>query len=419
MSASAAPTVSNTNYSNTQLIPTFSGNVADVGDLIYEGHNVNDNAMQLKATINAFGVERVSRERTDKFGNTVSNENETVGSKWIIQPKMETPMMNFNNTGVHPITNADNYLSLPTYSSASVPRGMWHQFGVIEPDPNKGIFLEIGDIPKNWLKYHYDVRSNNTIYNRNNVSSNGSTAHKDIKPLTDVIQFDTNNVSKRLGELKENVVIKEAIVAVPYIHKSSTDDAPGQRQEAKKFFGIDRSKINDALDSSIGSAAGDSLDNAGESIRDLVAKMGEYVFPPQFDFVNNEDVNPVSMYVFEFEYSFDKDDLGYIWQNLAPRNYKKITKQASSTAHILGDNQLLSKDDVMNEDTRWMVFKVKQRSQARYEDLIASQAGSSTKDLFKKEEKGYQLEFNWPYDYVSFVETIKFGAEVLYKDEEE
>lgn len=125
------------------------------------------------------------------------------------------------------------------------------------------------------------------------------------------------------------------------------------------------------------------------------------------------------MYVFEFEYTFDKDDLNYIWQNIAPRNYKKITKQAASTAHIFGDNQLLSKEDIMDENIRWMVFKVKQRSQTQYEELIASQVGESTTDIFKQPEQGYKTDFNWPYDYVSFVETIKIGAEVLYKKEDE
>lgn len=416
ISASLSPTGSTTTYTGTQLVPTYDGNIGTEGEMIYDGKNVNDNAMQLKASINPFGVERVARERVDSFGNVISNENETVGKKWVIQPKMETPMMNFGNLGDHPITNADGNLSLPTYSSASVPRGMWHQFGIIEPDATKGIFLEIGDIPKNWLKYHYDVRNNNSIYNKSDASANGATAFKDIKPLTDVVKFDVKNVSKRLGELRENASIKEAIVAVPYIHNVATDAGNVQRQQTKQFFGIDKSKIKDALSTAIGSASGDSLDNSGESIRDLVSRIKDYVFPPQFDFVNNKDVEPMVMYIFEFEYTFDKDDLNYIWQNVAPRNYKKITKQSSLTAHVLGDNQLLSKDDIMNNDTRWMVFKVKQRSQAQYEDLIPAQVGESTNDLFSKESEGYQLDFNWPYDYVSFVETIKFGADVLYKD---
>ena len=117
---------------------------------------------------------------------------------------------------------------------------------------------------------------------------------------------------------------------------------------------------------------------------------------------------------------------------MAPRNYKKITKTVSSTAHTLGDNELLTADDINNSNTRWMVFKVKQRSQAKYADLIPSQAGSSTpssqtnaaknetqknKDDLSKDT--YKLEYNWPYDYVSFVETIKISADVLYKEDDQ
>ena len=123
------------------------------------------------------------------------------------------------------------------------------------------------------------------------------------------------------------------------------------------------------------------------------------------------------MYFFEFEYTFDQDDLSYIWQNLAPRNYKQITKQTSATAHDFGDNELLSTDQLMDSNIRWMVFKVKQRSQKQHNELIMPQAGQSTPAETSSDE--YKLEFNWPYDYVSFVETIKVGAEVLYRKEEE
>ena len=94
--------------------------------------------------------------------------------------------------------------------------------------------------------------------------------------------------------------------------------------------------------------------------------------------------------------------------------------QEARLTHRLEANELLDEPDIMNNpNLRWMVFKVKQRSQTNYEDLIPSQAGESTKDLFKPPEDGYKLQYNWPYDYVSFVETIKIGAEVLYKNEEE
>jgi hypothetical protein len=398
-SASAAPAASSTSYTNTQLIPTFSGNVGTYGDMIYEGKNVNDNAMQLASSINPFGVEIVFEDN-----QTLGTTNKIAGKKWVIQPKMETPMLNFNNSGIHPITNADGNLSLPTYASGSVPRGMWHQFGVIEPDPNKGIFVEIGDIPKNWLKFHYDVRDNNSIYNKNDAATNGATAFKDIKPLTDIISFSEKNISKRLGQLKDSLIIKEAIVAVPYVNDTDCTDGKDRSFVNKKFFNIDEEILKDSKNS--------------KSVTKLLQNMSEYVLPPQFDFINNKTIEPMVMYFFEFEYRFDKDDLSYIWQNLAPRNYKKITKETSSTSHVLNNNELLSKDDIMAENVRWMVFKVKQRSQVEYEELIPSQAGQSTKQINNKEEQGYPTKFNWPYDYVSFVETIKFETSVLYKEGE-
>ena len=151
-------------------------------------------------------------------------------------------MLNFNNLGIRPLTNADGNLTLPNYSSGSVPRGMWHQFGVVEPDENKGIFMEIGDIPKNWLKYHYEVRSNNSIYNKNNASANGAGMFKEILPLTDIIKFSKNNTSKKLGQIKDNMTIKEAVVAVPYINNVECSDGSNLSFANKKFFSIDNSR---------------------------------------------------------------------------------------------------------------------------------------------------------------------------------
>ena len=168
-----------------------------------------------------------------------------------------------------------------------------------------------------------------------------------------------------------------------------------------------------------GSLEGDTLTTAGESIRKLLQKMKRYVLPPQFDFINNKDVDPMVMYIFEFKYEFDKDDLSYIWQNLAPRNYRDITFQHQSIAHELMNTELLTERNLLsNENMRWMVFKIKQRAQSNYFDKRTPQVGESAGreifDLFKSPE-GYTVGFNWPYDYLSFVEKIKVDAEVLYK----
>jgi len=157
---------------------------------------------------------------------------------------------------------------------------------------------------------------------------------------------------------------------------------------------------------------------AGDQIRNLERLVREkYVFPPQFDFVRNENINAVAMYVFEFKYEFDQDDLSYIWQNLAPRDYKKVSFQNQSVAHNLRANQFITNKILKNPNLRWMVFKVKQRGLHDYYDLVADQLDGTTTQIFdnQKKKKGFEIGFNWPYDYLSFVELIKLDVDVLYK----
>ena len=126
------------------------------------------------------------------------------------------------------------------------------------------------------------------------------------------------------------------------------------------------------------------------------------------------------MYFFEFSYELDQDDLSYIWQNLAPRNYTKMEMKKDAVAHALLDTELLNEYNLLsNENLRWMVFKVKQRSQATYDEMTIAQAGQPTrqKDMLPSKIRtrtGYPLGYNWPYDYVSIIETIKVDVDIKY-----
>jgi hypothetical protein len=184
----------------------------------------------------------------------------------------------------------------------------------------------------------------------------------------------------------------------------------------KKFITIPKNRYDAALKEAQGSAAGDSLDAAGVSIRTLVQKMDEYVLPQQFDFLQNPLVKPIVMYLFEFKYELDKNDMSYIWQNLAPRDYKKMSFQTEAVAHELFNTELLTEQNLMeNPNLRWMVFKVKQKSQAQYEDSVVRQASTGRERVILPPKIGYPLRYNWPYDYLSIVELVKIDAEVLYK----
>ena len=70
-----------------------------------------------------------------------------------------------------------------------------------------------------------------------------------------------------------------------------------------------------------------------------------------------------------------------------------------------------------NQNLRWMVFKVKQRSQRDYFDMIPEQADNATRQIFGGQEppQEFPLQYNWPYDYLSFVELIRLDVDVLFK----
>jgi hypothetical protein len=328
------------------------------------------------------------------------------------------------------VSENNNNITYPTHFSESVPRGMWHQFGVIPNKSEIGVFLEIGDIPTNWLKFHYDVINMSSSYNNNDPAGSGSVAYKNYQSLTDLFGFQRSNkkdnVKVRLGEISDKKEIFEAVVAIPYISEASerySDIVSDDNKNRKKFINIPRSRFDASLKEREGSQDGDSLEVSGQSIRNMVQKMKKYVLPPQFDFINFEEIDPIVMYFFEFKYEFDKDDLSYIWQNLAPREYEKITFQESHVVHDLMNNELLGEKNISdNPNLRWMVFKVKQKAIKDYFDLVPPQIKEARQltDLDKAEtdKDDEYLQFNWPYDYLSFVELVKLEADILFKDDE-
>jgi len=400
--------------------------------------------MQVTASINILGIEREKFLQTDQFGNPTAERNQSTAARWVIKPKFETPMLNFNSK-YRRVNPNDGTLTLPLFGSASVPMGMWHQFGVIEPDRKTGIFMEIDDIPKPWLKYHYSVLHTASVYNGYTASGNESV-WQDMKSLSDVFKFQ--KTPERLGELANKKTIREAVVAIPYRNVRAGQATPNsslQHRTRKEFFGIEPFRVAAALAANAKTKAGTSLDVAGESIRKLIRKMKKYILPPQFDFLRNPDVPPVAMYILEFSHTFDKDDLSYMWQNLAPRDYKKLDFEESSIAHELNRTELLSAEDLMQDDVQWMIFKVKQKATGDYFTHVASQIGEASitklnalEDIANRSiqynldfvqnranadegngvtvKNTYDLQYNWPYDYLSIVEGIKIDVEIMYDD---
>ena len=166
-------------------------------------------------------------------------------------------MLNFNSYS----SLEDSALTIPTFASESSARGMWHQKGVIETDPAKGIFLQVTDLPSDWMTGQLGIRrTEQDTY---------------VRSLADLCGFSKEPV--RLGEAPLVKEISEAVVAVPFLEQDGT----------RKFFSIARRDIDEALDGIRREVAPGVYPplvepKTGKSIVDMVRNMKKYVFPLQW-----------------------------------------------------------------------------------------------------------------------------------------
>ena len=232
--------------------------------------------------------------------------------------------------------------------------------------------------------------------------------------MVDLVQFDKDPV--KLGKINKVKTISEAVVAVPFVEENGV----------RKFFEIPQSVVDVALNKTEAKAEDDS-DKAGLTIIDMVNKMNKYVMPPTFDFVNNSEVTPISMYIFEFTHNLDQNDLSYIWQNLSPKIGVETKKVTSKINHKLLFNELMghsnsNKNRTFDTKVQWLVFKVKQKANSDYYQDLHSDTIQINKLNFKqsiKTSKKEKYSYNWPYDYFSLVELVNLDCDITISNFEE
>ena len=105
------------------------------------------NSMPLNSSVNIFSqIEgRTIPDTSSGLIVPVLGETNDPPSRWVIQTKFETPMLNFNHL------SASDSITLPINASAIGSLGMWHQYGNIEESAYKGIFLQVTDVPPDWI----------------------------------------------------------------------------------------------------------------------------------------------------------------------------------------------------------------------------------------------------------------------------
>lgn len=138
----------------------------------------------------------------------------------------------------------------------------------------------------------------------------------------------------------------------------------------------------------------------------MIQKMKKFVIPPHLDFINNKEVDPFVMYIFDFSHKLTKQDLSYIWQNLMPDISLVAEESESIIEHpfLTGPNleffgvdpKVLSakdedgttKSSIFPKDIRWMVFKVKQRGKNNYFGASLTQDDNKGFGLTELDPKG-------------------------------
>ena len=345
-------------------------------------------AMQLNSSINIFSQSDLVMEqaKSSRGGLVLPNSSDNP-SRWVIQTKFETPMLNFGHL------SSTSSVTLPQNASQSVPRGMWHQYGRIEEDSTKGIFLQVDDVPSNWIDNWLGDNSSN------------------YESLVDLCGFSTE--AKRLGEIADQKKVYEAVVAVPFIEEDGD----------RKFFRIPRIDIQRAM--------GDEGHLVGASIKNMITRLKRYVMPPPMDFLNNETIDPFAMYVFEFSHTFKKQDLANMWQNLYPEIGRTFETAESSITHELLAHELLGGGSVITPEgtldvnavgneipdrVRWMVFKVKQRAEINYFKKIVEREDELAEASVDVGGANLNISYNWPYDFFSLVELAKIESEVKFAE---
>jgi hypothetical protein len=310
-------------------------------------------------------------------------------NRWIVSPKMETPVLNFSDQ--------------PRVEQFG--RGMWSGYGQLLTSSN-GITFGVEETFKNG-------------YNEGSGSL--------IEKCFESPQF------RKVGEIADIKKISEAIVAIPYSpnpHGRGSKYAETTPVLDRNFFRI-KTRTFDFYKkwyeaNKNGNLSSIPVDEEGnkkpsESITKMLSIAGDYVLPPEIDFMTYDSgrtrVNPFAMYVFEFNHYLDAQDLADIWQGVMPKistnpEFSDPSVDNNVFSHMTGKDEFFHGKQ-LPPDTRWMVFKIKKRAAYNYFEVTPPTDDDEQFNLAFSLGKDKKLKhsYNWPYDFFSLVELAQVETE--------
>ena len=445
------PTISS-KYTVDEIVQQMQiefNNPGFINDNIYaSGSLYSSFAMPLNSSIKLDGktdvrqqtvqLETLSRQFSRAITNNLTNlagtaTNSTGIKKWVISPKMETPVLDFSNQEFITSTNiltesfTDKFVQYlePSHTpptASGFGRGMWSGYGEI-PQGDKGIFLELKESYPRQLSRVFDP-----ITRRFEATNTAS--------LLQACGFQQTNsqLSKKIGEIADSRDISEAIVIIPYLLNSPIGrpiDFGGRfsakatnktvQVEGHNFIGIEQKMFNYQKTNLFANKPAVSLQdydlppgNIQEtSISRMIGLMSKYVLPPNFDFLINDSISPFVMYIAEFTSNLDKQDLADVWQGVMPKIAMRAEREKQIISHKNTQFDFFHGQG-LPKDVKFMIFKAKKRAEINYYKMTSD---SSDDGLFPSIQAGKPpspYSFNWPYDYCSLVETATVNVEIEY-----
>jgi len=418
-----------------------------------DNSNTNTNyreAMVLSASINFNNSVLLYGDNYVHLGSatgekTIVNNPDPTLYRWVMQPKWETPIIDFMDAKVTALdlsTEKEEYVqhspwknryqtdyykeineSKTLYLTSST--GMWHQHGSPTVlDPNKGYYLTIVGAS--------ETTGKQTIGNlAEKVGFISGYANNPIPAsLTYSVPQEAQPFrSLELGRVAKEKVISEAVVAIPYyltddcdmkffpmredMMLAATQKNAMAREEyvnLTRLAGTDqeRKNIKNEYEKFFESVGLESIDAAAYQMR----MMDKYILPPQFDFLRNSEIDPYVSYIFQFKATLSREDLSEIWQNLYPSTNRpgrpadsisttqhsnplkdEIKSDIEYITHILNHSRApfikgkpsLYRDPetFLENDVRWLIFKVKYRAEGHYSNVIKNSITDLDEDIME------------------------------------
>ena len=366
--------------------------------------------MHLSSSLNLFGKTNDALKEYDSNGQIigfVDPEDPSDQERWIISTKYECPVLDFGH-----------------YTNDTKARGMWNGYGKIPDYNTKGIHITLRE-------------TNPETINAPWKFSSGSLLQK---------FFGTGVKRKPVGELAKDFEksISECIVAIPYLPGNSNNNPLADSyncayspDDDKYFFPVTPKKPIGSITGGTPGGIKFKDQNFAPSVKALQQKMKKFVFPPRYDWVNNEKpaLAPFAMFAFEFNHKLTRQELADIWQGVMPDIAMKVVPETTTLNIPVTKGELMAPFfvDVISaaaskqktyetiKGLKWMVFKVKQRARNVYanitEDIADNVAGTffgvEGSELFVQNDDTYS--YNWPYDFCSLVELGKVETEIEIK----